>query len=548
MPEVDGLAFHHRGQSSQYQVINGAVSASVIYTYLVQGLKEGNYTIPPIPVNIDGSTHATSPISCTVTQAGGKPIGRQQPSTPATMGSGESEKIAFIRVIPEKSQSYVGEIIPAKIKAYFYKGIKVNLISLPSLQGNGVLLNPLGNEPLQQDELVNNRPYTVLTWETTLTGIKEGQFDLSMEMDATLLVPSKQRRQLPGFGSSFFQDDFFNDFLTSYENRPIRVASPPVSLSILTLPEQGKPDGFTGAIGNFTLNGRANPTKIATGEPITLTMTIQGSGNFDNVQAPKLSSEDGLKTYTPSNSFSEGSRPDQGVKTFEQAVVITDPKLSQLPPVVFSYFDPQKDEYQTLFSDPVAISVQQSAQVSSTRMAQPSSATPISTQEIENSTQPLPTLAPAKLASGNKVQKIKPIFLHTWFLLASAVCLIAIVGVSGYRMRKNYLNERPTLQQQKLITHERKALLKKLSEVHAGKSEDYLKQTQANIAEFLALLWHTEPTALTAEDIRGRLGSKSPITELFIHSDQAKYGAISLPDQERERLHNSLINTITTLS
>ena len=55
MPEVKGLIFHRRGQSSQFQMINGTSSSSVTYTYLVQGTEPGDYTIPPITISTKSS-------------------------------------------------------------------------------------------------------------------------------------------------------------------------------------------------------------------------------------------------------------------------------------------------------------------------------------------------------------------------------------------------------------------------------------------------------------------------------------------------------------
>ncbi|MBT8363036.1 MAG: BatD family protein, partial [Deltaproteobacteria bacterium] len=56
IPEVDGLIFHRRGQSSQFQMVNGAVSSSITYTYLVQALKPGDYTIPAIAAKLKKGT------------------------------------------------------------------------------------------------------------------------------------------------------------------------------------------------------------------------------------------------------------------------------------------------------------------------------------------------------------------------------------------------------------------------------------------------------------------------------------------------------------
>jgi len=48
IPPVNGLDFQPVGQSSQIQIINGAMSANVSYTYAVAATQSGSFTIPAI--------------------------------------------------------------------------------------------------------------------------------------------------------------------------------------------------------------------------------------------------------------------------------------------------------------------------------------------------------------------------------------------------------------------------------------------------------------------------------------------------------------------
>ena len=109
MPEVKGLIFHRRGQSSQFQMINGSSSSSVTYTYLVQATEPGTYTIPPITISTKSGTQKTQPISCSVSDTPPTlPKNQQSPSAPGS-GAVEApdEAVAFIRLIPEKERAYV---------------------------------------------------------------------------------------------------------------------------------------------------------------------------------------------------------------------------------------------------------------------------------------------------------------------------------------------------------------------------------------------------------------------------------------------------------
>lgn len=66
MPKADGLQFAYRGQNSQTQWINGKVSSSISFVFIVQAEKAGTHTIEPIKVTVDGKVHMTEPITCTV--------------------------------------------------------------------------------------------------------------------------------------------------------------------------------------------------------------------------------------------------------------------------------------------------------------------------------------------------------------------------------------------------------------------------------------------------------------------------------------------------
>lgn len=550
MPEVEGLIFHQRGQSSQFQMINGTVSSSVTYTWLVQGTEPGNYTIPPITVTTRDGTYRTQPIICTVsdTPATLPRHNQSQPSAGQRVTGDQNENIAFIRLIPEKEKAYIGERVPATIKAYFYRGVKFKFNALPELTGDGFLMDALSNEPRQQEEIIDGNRYMVLTWDTVLTGIKEGQNDLSLEMDVSMLVrTSQQNRRLPGFGGGL-QDDFFDDFFGRYENQPIKVKSPAVSMNVKGLPEEGKPDQFSGAIGTFTLDIQAQPTRIAPGDPVTLSMSITGSGNFDNVSAPSLTDTEGIKVYSPTASFQQGGGQGDDQKIFEQAIVITDPKVNQIPPAVFSYFDPLKEQYQTLFSDPIPIELSgpppgagQSLPLSSPQDQAAGTVSP----EPEL---PFPGLAPVKLTPGPFTAEIKPLFRQPLFLLIGALLLLAIAGISAYRLRIHYLTNNPGIVQRKMIERERKSCIQALNQIQSADQNKYLGAAQQNLKNFLALLWNCEAASITTADIKKQLGSDHPISRLFVHGDNASYGAFELSKPERDQLHKEITELLGTLS
>src|SRR5207237_8840377 len=102
----------------------------------------------------------------------------------------------------------------------------------------------------------------------------------------------------------------------------------------------------------------AKPRTVQVGDPITVTTTISGRGNFDRVNAPVVEDEHGWHKYPPSSKFKQDDEVGlSGTKTFEM-VLSPNEKKQGLPLLAFSYFDPVKEQYMTLHSEAIPINVQ----------------------------------------------------------------------------------------------------------------------------------------------------------------------------------------------
>ena len=127
----------------------------------------------------------------------------------------------------------------------------------------------------------------------------------------------------------------------------MRFSSEATALEVKPLPP-GAPPSFAGAVGNFSLTTDVKPRTAQVGDPLTVTASISGRGNFDRVTAPTLENERGWHTYPPSSNFK--ANDDIGVggtKTFELVITPNEPK-KDVPPLVFSFFNPLKEQYVTL--------------------------------------------------------------------------------------------------------------------------------------------------------------------------------------------------------
>lgn len=547
MPEVAGIQFHQRGSSTQMEFINGSYSSSVTLTYLVQAERVGKFTIPAIEISTKEGKVKTREVTFEVTDTNTAAVSQSQSGgrvSTARLRSGEGQKLAFLRVIPVKENSYPGEVVPVQIKVYFRDGLKANLNSLPQLDGDGYILQQLGREPIQTQEYVNNVPYSVLSWDSALSGIKEGAHDISMEIDATLLLP-EQRRGSSSLGQSMFNDPFFSNFFPSYQEKNVKVASPAMKLTVLPLPEQGKPDDFSGAIGDFRLSVSANPVELAPGDPITLTMTVSGQGNFDRVQAPKLSTEKGWKSYKPSSEFLKDGGPGQGKKVFEQALVAKDSSLKEIPSILFSYFDPVAATYKTLTAKPIPLTIKGTvAEVVKTEVVQKESPEQEEKKVVENALTPdipLSGLAPLQLDPASMDQKLSPLFSRKWFQIL-AVLLIILVAIAVFmKIRATRYANDPRLQRDQAM---KQLLGLRVTEIDKALSSNdtrsFLACCRKTIQEQLGLAWDVEAAAITLADLKNRLSGDSILLEVFSAADESAYGGQELSQQQMQDFSDRL--------
>lgn len=525
MVEVDGLRFHNRGQSSQVNIINGSYSSSVSNNFIVQALKPGNYTIPPISVTVGKETIQTKPVTFEVT-----PLGRNQSSNNVDAASSTDEsEIAFIR-FTKISKHYSGEVVPLTIKAYFNQKYRANINSLPVLKTDGVVMSPLSNQPEQTQEKLNGKTYSVLSWNTTLAGIKTGSHPLLFELDATLNIP-QQRRVSPFGGSSLFDDPFFNSFLGGVQQKPIKVVSPEQNFEVAELPATGQPENFTGAIGDFSLSTSASPQQVEIGEPITLNIEIEGKGNFDRVESPLFPVTPDWKTYSPTSNYASQENIFSGKKQFEQAIVAKSGTITRIPALSFSYFDPEKESYLTITSEPIPIKItapegqpapQQPVQAAA---APQQKAEPISPDKTALG---ISSLAPIHLEPGKFHLEITPLYKRIWFLSAVGCCVILLLLVLSLNIRKRNLTRHPELQLKK---KRRQLLEENLSTIAQAKSSGdhslFLALCRQSIQQQLGLLWDVEGSAISLADIRNRLDSGSPLIEIFEAAEQAAYSTTS---------------------
>jgi len=348
-------------QSSSVQIINGNVSRTVEYsfTYVIQAIKEGIFTIDPATIVVDGKTYESNTVKVQVVQTGSS---QQQNSgqSDGTATANDFKDDVFIRVSTDKKNVLQGEQVIATYKLYFRVNINSPRIeNEPSFKGFWVnnLQKDLQNY-VQYQETYNGQRYQVAELKkVALFPQRSGEITIpAMEGTCQTQVKSasKSRSRDPFF------DNFFNDpFSSRYKTIEIPLKSNSVTLNVDPLPSANKPMDFSGAVGSFNFTSNINKTELKANEAINLKFTVSGSGNVELVDKINVSFPPDFEVYDPkvTKNINISNAGISGQKVFEYILIPRVPGDFQIEAVKFSYFDLAKNQYVTLTTSAYEISV-----------------------------------------------------------------------------------------------------------------------------------------------------------------------------------------------
>jgi hypothetical protein len=534
---IDGLEIHSTGTSRQFEIHNFSTSSSVTYNYTILPLRAGRFTIPPQTVLAGGKVLRTPELSLNVADAPNQQT-TTRPSRSAQGAQSQSASardLVFAELIVPKKTAYVGEIVPVQIRMGFDARVHPRLTEPPDITGQGFTAQKL-QQSSQNLETINGRPFEVVTFKTAIAAARAGKFEIGpVKAKAQVVVP--RRRNAPRSRSPFdlfdlddpFSDPFFsNPFAGFGERRDIQITSDPVPLEVKPLPGNAPPS-FSGAIGSFTMATDAKPKSVQVGDPITVTTTISGRGNFDRVNAPLLEDDRGWHKYPPSSKFKQDDEVGiSGTKTFEMVVSPNENKQT-LPVLAFSYFDPAKEQYVTLHSEATPITVQGGA--TAPAVAQQGASSPATAARGGaagvNSTKPQDILYQLTEPS-RRVASFEPLYTRRTFWVAQSLPLAALLVFAGWKIRRARLEDREA-RRIGALQHEAAELMHKLRRDDASPREYYAEASRV-VRLKAALASRTrsvDPNAVdaetAAETFKLDTDSRDRLRRLFEQNDEWQY-------------------------
>ncbi|PYL38178.1 MAG: hypothetical protein DMF34_07710 [Verrucomicrobia bacterium] len=544
---IDGLEINRTGTEQHFEMNNFNVSSSVIYNYTILPLKSGTFKIPPQTVRIRSSSLRTPELTLNVADSPGRSSSSR---SNRNLQPGDADKLVFAELIVPKKIAFVGETVPVEIRLGFDPRAHPKLVDGPEITGQGFTAQKL-QQSQENLETLNGRSYDVVTFKTAVAAARAGKFEIGpVKAKAQVSLPRTPSTSRSRSRSPFdlfnlddpFSDPFFADPFGQSERREIDVESEPATFEVKPLAANAPPS-FSGAVGNFTMTTDAEPKNVQAGDPITVTSTISGRGNFDRVNAPVFEDERGWHKYPPSAKFKQDDDVGiSGAKTFE-TVISPNEKKQALPLLAFSYFDPLKEKYVTLRSDAIPISVQGGAPIPPNAVASQPAATAPATVAAKLSPKPQDILYQLT-ERPPRAQSFTPLFACPIFWIAQLIPLAALLGFAGWKIRQAKIDNREA-RRIGALHQESTDLLRRLRRGEVSPQE-YFSDASRAVRVKTALAKNVDPNAVDAEmaaaTFRLDESSRAQLRRLFERSDELRYsgrpngtGTIS-PENRREVL------------
>ena len=357
---LEVLAGPYTSRQSSYQMINGhtSSSSSITFTYTLNAVSNGIYTIPAARVRINGKTVLSKIAKIKVigsTRSGSKASRMNQYNDDGSSSQAQSSSTnitgndLFIRVSANKRRVYEQEPVLLTYKVYTQVELTQLEGKMPDLTGFHTQEIPLPQQKSFHLERVNGKPYKVVTWS---------QYVMFPQVTGELRIPSitfkgtvvRQNRSVDPF------EAFFNGG-SGYVEVKKNIEAPGLTIQVDALPK--KPVNFSGGVGNFNITASLNKLEVKAGEPLSLCVVVSGKGNLKLIRQPEINLPRDFDKYDPKvkDNTKLTSSGVEGNKEYTFLVVPRNQGTFTIPSIEFTYYDTILNSYKTVKTQVFSVTV-----------------------------------------------------------------------------------------------------------------------------------------------------------------------------------------------
>lgn len=359
IPEISDfeiVAGPFQSKNSSTQIINGSIthSTSLRFTYTLLPKKEGTFTIPAATIMVDKQKYSSNTLTIKVLPADEEVAPSNNSSNTAPKTQAVTNDNLFIRTIVSHKNVYEQEYILVTYKIYTRVDlVNIDKVKFPDFKDFLMQEIELPKDKQFALENYNGKNYNTITLrQVLLYPQRSGTLEIEkMTCDAIVRVRNNRPSR-----------SIFDDFFDTYQEIVKPIASNTEKIEVKALPS-GKPAGFSGATGTFTLSSSINKTELTTNESVTIKLKISGNGNIKLIKNPEIKFPADFEVYDPKveNNFTNTTAGVSGTKTIEYLAIPRHSGTFTIPPIEFSYFDTKSKTYKTLKSESFTLNVAKGA-------------------------------------------------------------------------------------------------------------------------------------------------------------------------------------------
>lgn len=517
-PQIEGLGnftvTKNSGSSanSQTTIINGKISQSSVYVtnfiYTLVSNKPGTYSIGPISYSYKNFTKTLGSASITI-----------------------SKQESGLQLVPSlsKRQAYVGEQLTYMLR--IIPNANVQKVTPPDFQkviGEKFWFQHLDKDVQAKNVVINGQNARVFDVRIVLFPLLSGTTELpGVSVDYQQISRSTRRHRTGSIFDMLDDDAFFGG--GSIAN--LTAQSSPMSLEIKPLPG-GAPSDFSGAVGQYTLSANIDKNTLASGEALTLTITIKGNGEPKTITKPLLPDLSSFEIFDPEINSSTNVIGNTlwTTKTFKYVLVPHRVGNTEIGPIGFSFFNSEKGIYTSAKSQPYSITIKQGKE-----MEQPRSL-------VSNQKEITELGSDIRHIKGNTTVLIREnnyLYKHFGFWFLFSLAPLTYAGLMIFRRRQILLASDASLKRKSLASSALKKRMKEAREaMQQSKGSAFYKALDQAIIGFISDKLNVEFRGLTLQDAKQLLIQKGASTQIAEEYEgliqQCDFGQFSGQDKNEE--------------
>ena len=331
-------------QSISNSWINGKRSYSKTYSYFLAPKSQGTFTVNQATIEIDDQIYKTTPLKIIITEAVSKPKDGNSADYVA------SENVHLIAEV-SKSNPFLNEAITIVYKLYVSNDVSITRswqeLDTPKFQDFWSQYIEEKGEQQIYETTYEGKPYRyVILRKAVLYPQKTGELTIEpLTLDVPIDVQGNTR-------------DIFGRRRMTRVNRTISAGKR--IINVKPLPTEGRPDDFSGAVGNFNFSVSVNKTMLDANEALELKIRTKGIGNLKLFNLPSLTLPSSLEVYEPvrDNKVAINIKGMNGFISDTYTIIPQYKGSYPIRPISFSYFDVTSSKYKTIISDEIVVKVQ----------------------------------------------------------------------------------------------------------------------------------------------------------------------------------------------